>query len=71
MKRKENKRRNVDIEKKSKECGTCVEEKQKRRYIGEEWGTCVEEKNVFEKVGRYEIIVTVYFPNSTKFWRNC
>ena len=44
MKRKENKRRNVDIEKKSKECGTCVEEKQKRRYIGEERGTCVKEK---------------------------
>ena len=44
MKRKENKKRNVDIEKKSKGFGTFVEEKQKCRYIGEERGTCVKEK---------------------------
>ena len=44
MKRKENKMRNVDIEKKSKGFGTFVEEKQKCRYIGEERGTCVKEK---------------------------
>ena len=44
-----------------------MEEKQKCRYIGEEWGMCVEKKNVFEKVGRYNIIVTVQSPNSTKF----
>ena len=44
MKRKENKKTNVDIEKKSKGFGTFVEEKQKCRYIGEERGTCVKEK---------------------------
>ena len=44
MKRKENKKTNVDIEKKSKGCGTFEEEKQKCGYIGEERGTCVKEK---------------------------
>ena len=44
MKRKENKKTNVDIEKKSKGFGTFVEEKQKCGYIGEERGTCVNEK---------------------------
>ena len=47
-----------------------MEEKQKCRYIGEEWNTCVEEKNVLEKIDRYKIIVTIHSPNSIKFWRN-
>ena len=41
--------RNVDIEKKSKGFGTFVEEKQKCRYIGEEWGSVWRRKMYLKK----------------------